>query len=109
MGDHPQERFEWRGVSIDEAQSEQIEMNGPGQMSHSERLSRTEVNRQERDIAVAPAIDSRAKLLDRDQELRVRVAGGIVDHRVNSSTCRAPVKPALPAGREMLGSCVRRC
>jgi hypothetical protein len=80
--DDPQERIEWCGVRIDEANPKEIKMHRTRKMSSSKLLGRTDVE----EDSVVPLL-STPKLgrqgLGRYKELRIRVAlVDVVAHHV---------------------------
>ena len=69
--DHPHERLERRRVGVDEADAEQIEMNGAVDVSGGVGLGRPEVD--EQGTGRARLADGSRQFLGRDQQLGVRI------------------------------------
>ena len=69
--DHPHERLERRRVGVDQADAEEIEMNGAGDVSGGVGVGRPEI--EEQGTGRARLADDARQFLGRDQQLGVRI------------------------------------
>ena len=69
--DHPHERLERRRVGVDQADAEEVEMNGAGDVSGGVGLGRPEI--EEQGAGRARLADDSRQFLGRDQQLGVRI------------------------------------